>query len=422
MRVIQKYEHDKLIVGEEYFTRRHLILLSKYHASNGNKYFSLINNGIKFNKYVGVIQVGEISIEVLPKLDNCEDDKGKWQKFLVMMLHATKKLSAQMSNDSLLNMLESSSIFEIYIGIFLNECENILHRGLVKMYKSVEENSHSMKGKLMFTKHIIKNIIHKERFFVRKQVYTVNNTYNQILLKALKIIPQYTKNSKYLSKANTLIFNYPEVDDIKISEKLFSNLNHGRKTYAYKEAISLAALILLNYFPDIKSGEHNIMAIMIDMNELWQEYVKTQLLLHSNSSNNRYKVIFPSNLGFWKYADNVKVLPGSIKPDILVVYQGLFSTKKTFIIDTKWKVIGKSNRPSEDDMKQMFTYSVIYNCGSILLYPKHEGDIEVLSGYFYKNDYGSDTLLHNCNVMKICVFRDNRINLEFGEEILKKLA
>ena len=66
---ISVFEHDSLKLNKEGFKEKHLLALQKYHGDKGTAFFSLIHNGVKFNSHVGVIKVGKLSIEVLPKAD-----------------------------------------------------------------------------------------------------------------------------------------------------------------------------------------------------------------------------------------------------------------------------------------------------------------------------------------------------------------
>ena len=44
--------------------------------------------------------------------------------------------------------------------------------------------------------------------------------------------------------------------------------------------------------------------------------------------------------------------------------------QKTFVIDTKWKII-ETNNPSDEDLKQMFVYNLHWDAEkALLLYPK----------------------------------------------------
>ena len=72
-RLIQIFEHERLTLfpnerGEKLFPNE-LEKLYQFNDSNNNEYFTGIRSGVKFTKYVGVIQIGGLTIEILPKAD-----------------------------------------------------------------------------------------------------------------------------------------------------------------------------------------------------------------------------------------------------------------------------------------------------------------------------------------------------------------
>ena len=67
---IQVFEYEKLRIDEKNFTETHLNSIVKFNEKNGNKYFTTIYKGVQFKSYVGVIQIGGLTIEILPKADN----------------------------------------------------------------------------------------------------------------------------------------------------------------------------------------------------------------------------------------------------------------------------------------------------------------------------------------------------------------
>ena len=82
--ILQVFEHHTLKVDEESsFKIVHFNALEKYGYKTKEKFFSVGNKRIKFSNYVGVIQVKNLTIEVLPKADNNSDNqtsKDKWHK------------------------------------------------------------------------------------------------------------------------------------------------------------------------------------------------------------------------------------------------------------------------------------------------------------------------------------------------------
>ena len=73
-RLIRVFEYEKLTIhskcseGKE-LGEKVINKLLQYNDANNNIYFDGIRKGIKFKHFVGVIQIGNITIEILPKAD-----------------------------------------------------------------------------------------------------------------------------------------------------------------------------------------------------------------------------------------------------------------------------------------------------------------------------------------------------------------
>ncbi|MFC1513461.1 McrC family protein [candidate division KSB1 bacterium] len=355
---IKVFEHQVLKVGDEgSFKEKHFLTLEKYAYRHNEKYFVIGNKRIKFNNYVGVIQVRDLTIEVLPKADfneKTEENKNKWHDALITILRKCKLIKIDSITDAYLK-LKSASILDLYFDAFLSEIEGLVKQGLSKKYRAVESNLNTLKGKLLFAEHINRNLVHKEKFYVEHKIYDIDNLLNQILLKGIIILSNIASNPNFSVRIKRLLLNFENVSDTLITSKSFEKLTLSRNTERYKRALELAKLIILKYSPDLKGGNENVLAILFDMNRLFEEYIFRELKLQQN--NYQIKVKKQIRKPFWETR--------GIRPDILI------ETKcGNFIIDTKWKLI-KGNCPSDDDLKQMFTYNLHYDSTlSILLYPK----------------------------------------------------
>ncbi len=54
-KIIQVFEHGRLIIGAKGFQKNHMDALVKLNEVNGFQYFDPVYNGIKFKHFVGVI-------------------------------------------------------------------------------------------------------------------------------------------------------------------------------------------------------------------------------------------------------------------------------------------------------------------------------------------------------------------------------
>ena len=109
---ITVFEHQSLKLNQEFpdvsFDGNCLKALQQHYGEKGVPYYNLIHNGVKFNEYVGVIQVGNIIIEVLPKADKNEYDTNKWRDLLIGMLRATGSLDIKNTRESKLKIKRNS--------------------------------------------------------------------------------------------------------------------------------------------------------------------------------------------------------------------------------------------------------------------------------------------------------------------------
>lgn len=387
MKLISVFEHQRLTVGTDGFSEDHRDALERFLGDSDEEkfpYYTLIHRGVKFRHYVGAICVGDLTIEVLPKTDNDgDDDECRWQQCLVNMLSKVYKLDVKAPTD-VAQTLQRSPILDIFINKFLNEVDRLLNRGLVKCYHRVDGNSKALKGKLLIGKQVTKNFVHKERFYVRQTTYDHEHSLNCILRQALTIIPKVTNNLMLRGRANTLLFNFPELHEIAVTPELFSRLEFDRKTEDYREAVKIAQLLLLHFRPSNSSGRYDIMALMFDMNKLWEEYVYLEL---RRNAPLEYDVKAQQKEYLW-ISDSRSV---SIKPDIFIIRE-----KGTFILDTKWKR-PRDNRPSDGDMHQMYAYLKLFNAEKVaLIYPATD-TTETINGHFIDGD-------KNCDLVFLSLF------------------
>lgn len=381
---ITKYEYDQLLLREPNVDKNLLSALQRYHGTEGTPYFSLIHKGVKFNQYVGVIQLGRKQIEILPKVDRLDNDDVDWRSVLMQMLRLTSGIEAKATSQSQLRV-QQNSIFDLYIELFLNGCEKLTHRGLIKRYQRRRENKQALKGRLDIPGQIKHNLIHKERFHVDYSSYEHDHPINQILKKTLVVLARLSSASLFQGRIKKQLLYFEEVSDFIPTKSAFNAIRYGRKNRHYKKAIQIARLILLNYHPDISRGQQHVLALMFDMNTLWEKYIAMQMRRHLSY---RFEVKTQKKQAFWQSDNKTKHL----KPDIVLTDR---EDDSTIIIDTKWKIPDKMV-PGDQDLRQMFAYNRLFGSQqSILLYPGTDESVEGM----YQTEKGGECRLVTLPVM-----------------------
>ena len=404
--VIRVFEHETLRIGRlsgdgVEFKSSHLTALIKFNERHGNKYFTVIHNGLKFNQYVGVIQCGRFVIEVLPKADcqppSTTDEVGrnKWRDVLTSMLTTCRWLRLESVEAAHLH-LHHASLLDIYIARFLDEVNNIVRQGLVKKYRPETSNRAALKGRLEFSQHVTRNLVHKERFYTTAQVFDTQHLLNQILYKALRLVPQLAIHPDLIDVTQRAFIQFPDLSDLSVNNQTFEGIVFNRKTEYYRESISLARLILLNLSPKFHSGALPVMAILFDMNSLFEEYI-FQRLRHAG-----YKVHFQRSNAFWETR--------RVRSDIIIELDG-----ENIVLDAKWKIVLDSN-PSDTDLKQMYAYHHYFDAKrTFLVYPKVD---EIQHNKFgsFRNGEGFE-----CGLLFIRVVGENGKLINLGDEIVGRI-
>ena len=118
-REIRVFEYDTLKIGENEneLNKKEFDLLSRFHEKMKERYFSLGHNKIRFNHYVGALQVEKLTIEVLPKTGR-DSDVNKWHDALVRMLKYTQKIRSRPTNVANLNY-SNQTLLALYFEQFI---------------------------------------------------------------------------------------------------------------------------------------------------------------------------------------------------------------------------------------------------------------------------------------------------------------
>jgi len=404
---MQVFEYEHLKIGSVQnrieFKKKHFDALVKLNELHGNKYFTVGHKKIIFKQYVGVLQVDDVCIEVLPKADRSSADAKAWQGALIEMLRVTKRLKINQVDHANVTK-QSKHLLDIYFEWYLNEVQKLIHQGLIKKYYRKQGNLNTLKGKLVFARQISQNIIHKERFYTEHQVYDKDHLIHQILHQALGIIEQFTRGGYLYGKCKSIQLDFPEVKAIQATAATFDKLVLGRKEQPYRTALEIARLIILNFAPNVKSGSEKMIALLFDMNNLWEEYILVQL--KKAFQNDEVQVLGQRSKFFWNSI--------TIRPDI-VIKKG---DQTLIIIDTKWKIIDH-NKPSTNDLRQMYVYNEYWQSPvALLLYPGIDKAKIVVSSF--KSIGG--TAKHLCGLGWANVLDErNKLNKNIGRNLVELL-
>lgn len=307
---------------------------------------------IQAKNYVGVLQTKSgFTLEILPKIAKNSDGEAS-KKIFIKMLKTLKNFPFKISNFANLD-LKKISILEIFISMFLDELSSLLKKGIKSDYVNFSNNLNFLKGKLIINRQIYKNIIHKNRFYVKYDEFTNDIEINQIIKTTLEFLYKISSYNK--QRIRIFLSVLDEVSKHKNYKNFFKYYCINRQTKHYEQALLWCKIFLLKESFTPYSGANLAFAFLFDMNRLFENYVGK--FIQKNYENVKLQY-------FKKYlVDSPKSF--RLIPDIFI------AGESKIIADTKWKTVESPKEISQADLYQLYTYGKKYNCYRLfLIYPK----------------------------------------------------
>lgn len=175
---------------------------------------------------------------------------------------------------------------------FFSLLDRLVKRGLKKDYVIREENLKTkVKGRLLFTKHLQKNVFQQrsDRVYCQFQEYTDDIPENRLLKKALLFADRIINNYESLKVQSSYYEIQSRLSKLKnrldgISDEIepyqVQKLSTNKLFKEYKDAIRVAKMLLRRYDYSISEAsqeQHSTPPFWIDMSRLYEMWVFSQL-------------------------------------------------------------------------------------------------------------------------------------------------
>ena len=354
-----KYPEHKNYVDEKIFEALESFVLKEERAEylklTSKKGFGKV---LQAQNYVGLIQTKDgTTIEIIPKIQNISEEESK--KILIKMLKTLKNSPFKTLEKA---KLKSSKmpLLEIFISMFLEELTLLVRKGIRSDYLVKEENLHFLKGKLKIAQQIKQNAIHKERFFVEYEEFSSDRVENRLIKTTLEFLYKKSKLNKNQQRIREFLFVFDDVSSSKNIKNDFKSVKIDRQMKEYGQILLWSKTFLLGNSFSPHSGKDIALALLFDMNLLFESYVGAYLkkkgLDVQTQDKGKYLVESPN-----RYA---------LRPDFVLNKD----TENEIVADTKYKNIKEQKDISQADMYQLYAYGTKYKQTKqlYLIYPKGE--------------------------------------------------
>lgn len=316
--------------------------------------YSKRRDTVSINNYVGVIELPSgFQIEVLPKVDfkDKSSDDDKTRRVFVKMLRSLKDFQGKVFADASLKT-DNMNLYEIFISMYVKEVQRLVKQGIQADYREISDNLGVFKGKLDVSHHIVTNVVHKEKFYVTFDEYSVNRPENRIIKSTLIKLMKKSSSEKNVREIRQLLSSFEQVDVSYNYDDDFLHVGTGRSIKTYENILTWSKIFLYDKNFSVFSGKTKSKAILFPMEQIFEKYIAKWVCRIFGERG--WKVSIQDD-GYYLF-DEPQMF--SLRPDIILRRGDI-----TVIMDTKWKRLDPNARNSgisQADMYQMYAYSKKY--------------------------------------------------------------
>lgn len=386
---ISVFEHNKIpLTGDDPpLQERHLRQLERLNRQAGAELVKLGYRQIQATSYVGVIQLGAATLQVLPKVDyrfaESDSDTDRVQSavanLLWMLVYAGELPIHEQDITGLLK--QRGSLFEILVRIFADRLLEQLQRGLHRHYRQQTETLPVLKGRWQLSRQLQTQPLIKDKFLVSYDEFIPDNLLNRVLYFTTHLLRQYTRSAANRKQLDIIRLWFEDVTLLpRIQPQTLARVTFTRLNVAWQPIFNLACMFLLQESLQLSSGSTQAFTFLFDMNLLFERFVTGFLRRHRQQALPEHLQeceILAQGRGDARWLARLGHKNGRrvfrLKPDLMLRRP---DKRVALIIDTKYKTHPRIN---EADVYQMHAYATRFECPDVLLlYPEAQMRAQVL--------------------------------------------
>jgi len=169
MTLLQVLEHEWLPIrsgGGQSLNVHQAALLERLADSLPARALEWRRAAVKFTQFCGVIQLGDLTIEVLPKIARQERDVLRCQQVLVRLLQVTRALPPQQVGEATLGQ-QRHALLDVFIEHFRGMLAQQMQLGLIRRYVPMEDELATVRGRIDLVRQVRLNAFSPQRIHCR---------------------------------------------------------------------------------------------------------------------------------------------------------------------------------------------------------------------------------------------------------------
>jgi len=327
-------------------------------------------HALRLHQYVGALRVGELQLEVLPKLDGLAD-AAEVRRNLLSMLALTQDLEVRASE--LIEFLENTEPFISALArLYCRRLLDVARRGFRQDYILCCDQLPHLRGKVDWGAHVKLQATQRLEFPCIFDERSEDTPLNRVLKAALLAVSPVLDSPRTASMITELRHAMDAVADVSPTSGQLDRLRTDRMNRHLEPLLALAKLILGNQNPDqgrSVQASRSTYGLIWDMNVLFEEYVGRSTVQALEPLGLR--VLLQTGARHLATETQHQKPAFLLKPDILIQS----GRTPIAVADTKWKRLDAKARDlgvAESDVYQLLAYANRYDVDrAYLLYPHH---------------------------------------------------
>ncbi len=326
---------------------------------------------LRVEQFVGTVHLGDVEVEILPKVEGLTDP-ARVRQSLLGMLAVTEDL--EVKGSEVAGFLDAGEPFVRALArLYARKLLELARRGLRQEYRVQEDLLSFVRGKVdwpaVARKAATRRLELPCRFDERSEDTPLNQTLKAALLEASKLL----EGSRTSNVVNELRHAMRGVSEVRPNGLELARVRTDRASRELAPVLELAKLILGRRSPDLSGAARSARrtyALVWDMNVLFEEYVGRVCRQVLNGKGLRVDLQERASAYLAVDASGGRKV-FLLRPDVLVRR----GRSALVVADTKWKVLDVKEQHlgvSSADVYQMLAYARRFDVEeTLLVFPHH---------------------------------------------------
>ena len=329
------------------------------------------NGYARATSWVGVMQVADVQIEVLPKIETASSgtiDDGVARDNLIYMLATAGDLRARDRGGARV-ATANVPMLDVFGRLFADGLLRELLRGADSQYIAQQDNLRKLRGKVLIPLHVRANMVSPDRVYCGFDEFSLNTTVNRAFKATCQTLHDAATTTQTVSRLRQCLSLLEDVDDVLPATMAFRRVSFNRQNERFAPLFEFARKVLEGDTPTLRGGEVRGFSVFFDMNAVFEKFMSSFVKRYVEPRlTGRTVLLQARNSPQFLLRDlQTQKMEFRLKPDVLVCDA---AGKYPVILDTKWKA-PRNSRPDGADVYQMNAYLDRYASNRcVLLYPK----------------------------------------------------